>query len=439
MVELCQDKLSKKVGSEVYSHLEAEANKEVSLSLQMSLLDQYGEKNYYRPRRLIGNLWQVCSHFEELGIKLSPIDIIHVLFKCKLLFAVKSLDEYHQRAGGGFLSDPHFSKITLNDKAKGVDALISELLERIEDDIVERVIVSVVSHVNATSTEQQLFFEGLFEKMNAPFECFFDEDVLLEKYKAAEPGRIDYSREDAKRYFSNPSIGFRVSGSETYVHWYASAWLRTFFNILRVAGFIYPGQIDFVASTHKITAPTFPVELGTYSSGFFTWEEDTKKPWEKIPDGCLFRSFGYRGQSFMWLDKRTFGDIEKFILENRIVFDRLKNPWTHQNINDVAPCLDILSSATQIPDLGAKVLLIYCCLEHLFVPKEVRQDNKKYIIGGINALKPDFLSWFKHLYNLRCDYAHKGFVIRSDKLLSLVKESINNVVALMVAKLSLSI
>jgi hypothetical protein len=433
MAELYQDKLRKAIGQDIYSHLDNEANKEVSLSLQMPLLNQYGGKNYYRPRRLIGNLLQVCSHFEELGIKLSPIDIIQTLFKCKLFFAAKSLDEYYQRAGGSFLSE---TRLTLKDKSNGVEVLISEHLNRIEDDIRERVLLSVVSHVNSTSTEQQLFFEGLFEKMNAPFECFFDEDVLLEKYKAAEPGRIDYSKEDAKRYFSNPSIGFRISGSETYVHWYASAWLRIFFNILRIAGFIYPGQMDFGSPAHGITAPTCPVVPGT--SGFFTWEEDTKKPWEKIPDGCLFRSFGYRGQSIMWLDKRTFGDIEKFILENRIVFDRLKNPWTHQNINDVAPCLDILSSATQIPDLGAKVLLIYCCLEHLFVPKEVRQDNKKYIIGGINALKPDFLLWFKHLYDLRCDYAHKGFVIRSDKLLSLVKESMNNVVALMVAKLSLN-
>lgn len=438
MTEFCQDKLRKEIGQDIYSHLDNEANKKVSLSLQMPLLDENGKKNYYQQRYLIGNLLDECRHFEELGIKSSPIDIIQTLFKCKLLFAVKSLDEYHQRAGGRFLSEPQFI-ITLNDKSKGVDALISEHLERIEDDIRERVILSAVSHVNSTSTEQQLFFEGLSEKMNAPFECFFDEDILLEKYKAHEPGRIDYTKEDAKRYFSNPSIGFRISGSEIYVLWYASAWLRTFFNILRIAGFIYPGQMDFGCHAHEITAPTCPVVLGTNSSGFYTWEEDTKKPWEKIPDGCLFRSFGYRGQSIMWLDKRTFGNIEKFVLENRIVFDGLKNPWTLQNINDVAPTLDILSSATQIPDLGAKVLLIYCCLEHLFVPKEVRRDNKKYIIGGINALKPDFLSWFKRLYDLRCDYAHKGFVIKSDELLRLVKESMNNVVALMVAKLSLSI
>lgn len=435
MTELCQNKYREIIGQDIYSRLEDEADKEVSLSLKMPLLDQNDNNKYYQPRNLIGNLLSECSRFEELGIKLSPIDIVRVLFKCKLLFAVKSLDEYRQRAGGGFLSEPHFLKITLNDKSKGVDVLISEFLETIEDDIVERVLVSAVSHVNSTSTEQQLFFDGLFEKMSTPFECFFDEDILLEKYKAAEPGRIDGSKEDIKRYFSSPSIGFRVSGSETYVNWYASAWLRTFLNILRIAGFIYPGQIDFGASTHKITAPTVPVVLGTFSSGFATWDEDTKEPWRKIPDGCLFRSFGYRGQSIMWLDKRTFGDIEKFILENRIIFDRLKNPWTRQNINDVAPCLDILSSATQIPDLSAKVLLIYCCLEHLFVPKEVRQDNKKYIIGGINALKPDFLSWFKRLYDLRCDYAHKGFVIKSDELRSLVRESMSNVMALMVTKL----
>ena len=58
---------------------------------------------------------------------------------------------------------------------------------------------------------------------------------------------------------------------------------------------------------------------------------------------------------------------------------------------EVAPAIDILSSATQIPDMGAKILLIYCCLEHLFVPRNVEADNKKYIVGGMNALAPRLL------------------------------------------------
>jgi hypothetical protein len=74
-----------------------------------------------------------------------------------------------------------------------------------------------------------------------------------------------------------------------------------------------------------------------------------------------------------------------------------------------------LSSATQIPEVGAKILPIYCCLEHLFVPANVRRDNKKYIVGGINALRSDLLPWFDRLYDLRNGYAHKGFVLKTQK------------------------
>lgn len=137
----------------------------------------------------------------------------------------------------------------------------------------------------------------------------------------------------------------------------------------------------------------------------------------------------------MWLDTRTFNGIEKFLLDNKKVFELLKNPWDKQYLNDVSPTLDILSSATQIPDLGAKVLLIYCCLEHLFVPKNIVTDNKKYIVGGINALKSDLLEWFNRLYKLRCDYAHKGFIQRDEEVLGLVMESVRNVMKLLIAKL----
>lgn len=88
--------------------------------------------------------------------------------------------------------------------------------------------------------------------------------------------------------------------------------------------------------------------------------------------------------------------------------------------------------------MGAKILLIYCCLEHLFVPSNVEADNKKYIVGGMNALAPRLLRWFDRLYDLRCDYAHKGFVLRDDHTLALVMESMVNVMILLVAKLSVS-
>ncbi|MEI6711910.1 MAG: hypothetical protein WCK88_07205 [bacterium] len=85
----------------------------------------------------------------------------------------------------------------------------------------------------------------------------------------------------------------------------------------------------------------------------------------------------------------------------------MKNPWDNTSINDIAPTLDLLSSVTQAQDFGMKILLLYCSLEHLFVPKGKNTNNKEYIIGGIGALSPDLVTWFEDLYRLRNEYAHK--------------------------------
>ncbi len=187
-----------------------------------------------------------------------------------------------------------------------------------------------------------------------------------------------------------------------------------------------------------MTAPTYPVFLGDLAQGCYCWGEDKKESWAKIPDGCLFLWFGYRGLSNMWLDFRTSPRIKKFMLDHKRIFECLKNPWNSPSINDVAPALDILSSAAQIPDVGAKMLLVYCCLEHLFVPRNTISENKKSIIGGMNALAPVLLSWFNQLYDLRCAYAHKGFVLKDDRTMALIAESMKNVMTLLVAKLSVS-
>lgn len=63
-------------------------------------------------------------------------------------------------------------------------------------------------------------------------------------------------------------------------------------------------------------------------------------------------------------------------------------------MTDIVPTLDTVSSLTQAPDLGAKVLLIYCCLEHLFVPSDAGAEDSKYILGGLKALQPQLIPWF---------------------------------------------
>jgi hypothetical protein len=317
-------------------------------------------------------------------------------------------------------------------------ALEDRYVSGLETDIQERTLISPINSLNPDqrgTDQQQNFFEDLFQTLTIPLVIFLDD--LIEKHKQHEPGLGTYELDTAKKFFSAPSLGCTTTGTETYCFWLGTVWLRTFLNMLRIACFINPGQIDFFLNA-KMEPPTFPVFLGRHAQGAYQWQEDKKESWEKLPDGSLFRSWGFRGLSNMWLDLRNSPAVKQFMLDHKCIFVHLRNPWSEKSARDVAPVLDILSSATQIPDLGAKLLLMYCCLEHLFVPSQAGAENSKFIIGGLNALKPGLATWFRDLYDQRCEYAHKGFVLRTDRTLALIRDSMKNVMTLLAAKLSVS-
>lgn len=436
MTTLNRDTIEKRIGKVVYSRLEKIADNEVSISLKMQLIDENRNKNYYTLRLATGDLLDEYKLFDDLGLKFTPFDVVNVLFRCKMLFAVDDEEEYSQRVGGGSYVDEIKFIVRWQDKSKGVDTVIDQYFGRLDEFINPKTLIVQIDNFYPNNSAIQSFFDALFEKLGFSFVCFVNDKQLKKKHKNVEPGLRKYTLKNSKQFFSFPSIGYTTFGSEDYVFWYSMSWLRTLLNMVRIAYFISPPQIDFGVSAIKISAPLTPVFLGDYSTGCFCWDEDAKSPWERIPDGSFLLSFGYKGVTKMWLDVRVFSRIENFLIENRRIFDCIKNPWKKQSLYDVAPSLDILSAATQVQDLGAKILLIYCCLEHLFVPIDVRKDNKKYIVGGINALKPELLPWFNQLYELRCSYAHKGYVLKSDKVRGLVFESMKNTVSLLGAKLS---
>jgi hypothetical protein len=430
-----------KIGNEAYLHIESEAEKEVALAMQMPLLSKHNQERYYTPRFVAGELLGEFELFERVGLKISPTDLVKILFKCKLLFASQSEKEFGQRCGSLFpILIDSAAVLRWSERAEKVDVVIERHVSQLEAGIGERTLITHASSFASISGDAspQLFFEKLFASVGLPFVCFLDGGLLIEKHKQFEPSLTLYTRSRAEEFFSAPSFGFKCSGSRDYCFWYSTMWLRTFLNLLRIGSYIHPGQIAFGHSDVEVIAPTFPVFLGDHSGGAYKWDEDKQESWAKIPDGCLFRSFGYRGLSKAWFDRRTFPGLETFFQNQKKIFECLKNPWNERNIRDVAPTLDILSSATQIPDVGAKILLIYCCLEHLFVPKNARSDNRKYIVGGMNAIAPQLLTWFDRLYDLRCDYAHKGFVLRDDGIMGLVMDSMGKVMTILTAKLSVS-
>jgi len=433
-----KDNLEANMGGERYARIQTEAEKEVALAIQMPLKDKFNQDQYYSPRLLLREFQADYEHFQKVGLQILPLDLLWVLFRCKLLHAAKSEREFQQRGGQPTLFAnrailPHWT-----DKGMAFGALEDKYVSGLETDIQERTLISPINSLNPDHrgiNGHQNFFEDLFQALPIPLVPFLDD--LIEKHKRLEPGLRTYELDTAKKFLSAPSLGCTTTGTETYCFWLGTIWLRTFLNMLRIACFINPGQIEFGLDA-KMEPPTFPVFLGRHAQGAYQWQEDKKESWEKLPDGSLFRSWGFRGLSNMWLDLRNSRAIKQFMLDRKCIFVYLGNPWSDKSARDVAPVLDILSSATQIPDLGAKLLLIYCCLEHLFVPLQAGAENSKYIIGGLNALKPELTPWFKELYNQRCGYAHKGFVLRTDTTLALIRDSVKNVMTLLAAKLSVN-
>jgi hypothetical protein len=422
--------IREQIGEELYTRLEAEAEKEVALAIQFAIIDQYRQERYYCMRSLLTPLIKEFQIFQEKGFKFTPIDVVRILFKAKLLYPCKTEQEYSQRAGSSFLEEPCFVFRWEEERSQLVNEVIERHLGQLNSTITERTLASEITNFNTHPTmgSAQEFLDQLFVKLNLPFSAHIEDNIIPE-------GGID----DGSHRPEKGRIAFTATGTYSYVYFYAQVYLRTFLNILRIAGFLHKGQVDFGMWGIVIMAPTAPWFLNTNAvGGGYSWKEDERKPWEKIPDGCLFLSFGYRGISTLFLDNRTFTGIEKVFVDNLLIFKELLNPWNEKSTGDIATSLDILSTATQMPDLGAKILQIYCCLEHLFVPKNVQKDNIKYIVGAINVLKPDLLAWFDKLYKLRCDYAHKGYVQKDEQTLFLVSESIGNTMTLLTAKLKQS-
>lgn len=424
------DLIKSKIPQDVWNKLNKLAEDEVSIALNYPLKDRYQpyKDNFpYMQRFLMGELLDECDLFDKLDIKILPTEIIDILFRVKLIFVSKDQQSFYIRSNCRYLWDK---------KSDGIDKILTDDFESLGQSIRKRTLATPVNSYNDEEKLESLV-ENVAAEIKAPFEAFINDKLLIEKHKQWCHCTTDCTLEDAKQHFKAPSLTFSIEGTPLFCRMYAGSWNRTLLNLIRVTGFISPCVMSFGDGNVKYMAPLGSSFIDTGEIGCFNWQQDKLEPWRKIPDGCLFLSFGFRGLSEICVDGRTLPEMKKLILENKIIFNYLKRPWGNRAVNDIYPALDILNSATQLPDLGAKILLSYCCLEHLLVPKGQNRDNKKYIVGGINALRPDLLPWFNELYKLRCDYAHKGYVQSEENIIKLIKESMRNILFILSAKLSL--
>jgi hypothetical protein len=425
------EEIKSNIGEETYLKLDRSAN---GLFSQLKSNPSLSFKSMIED--LLIKLVNECELFENKGLRINPIDVINILYKCKLIKSCKTKEDYDKKIVGYNYVDEFDFFIPWAKKDTDINVLIQEYHERLKSLIKEHTLLIEINSFNGNNYEIQSFLDNLFRELKYPFKTFIDSSFIISEHKKL--GLVFESNlENAQSYFCSPSIGFSVSGSLLYCRWYSNFWLKSFLSLLKVGGFIYPGQIEFGCNiVTAIQAPNFPVFLGTYSKGIYIWDEDKKELLTKIPDGCLSRSYGNRSITKMWLDIRTFTYIRKFIVDNRPIFESLKNPWNIKVQKDILPTLDIMSSTIYSIDIGAKILLTYCCLEHLFVPLNVKINNKSYIVENINSLDPSLNDWFEELYKYRCDYAHKGYIKGNNKILDFIKISMFNVLILLRKKIS---
>lgn len=420
------------IGVKIFEKLEKEANKEVAISLKEPLvIDTY--QNYYRQRFLPPLLTNEYKVFFDLNLWITPFDIVNILFRVKMLYASNNEQEYRQKTSAWSLYDETSFCIPWNYRStKKYLEVVEEYFERIQSFSTQKSLVIEVWEFQSLNWYPEPFFNNLLSSIKIPGRFFLSYESAENEYKKITK-RMKYNETNVKEYYLYPSVIHTSFWSGDYCYHFSSMVLRTILNLIRIGCFIYPWQISFWDTSIKIEGVKTPVFLWKNSRWCFNWKEDEKEPWNKIPDWWLRISFWYKWIQKIRFDERNYANIEMFFLDNVIFFNQ--NPWSSVYLNDIAPVLDLLNSSTQVQDLWAKLLLIYCCLEHLFVPKWQIRGNKKSISESIQILDSSLLWWFERIYTLRCSYAHKWFIQKNEETLSLIMESMNNIVKLLRLKI----
>lgn len=408
------EKIKETLGVEVYEEIEKIVKWEIGIAkdfvLEIERLPQY-----YRSRFLLPDFVHLYEIFEEKWLEITPDDFFTILFKCRMLSICKSNEEYYRRTWVSSYFEDHKFINLWQSKDKWYEESVEQCLQEIYKMLEKRTLMTQISLVkNFDKIKNSINLKEFLESIMA---------VLWLPYSFVENEKWIY-------------VGFTCFWSHTRCYWFSCQLLRTFMSVLKIAAFRYPVQIDVWEKGIEILPTTSPVFRESWYTGWFDWHENERKPFLRYPDGYLFRSFGNRSVSKTWLDIRNLEWVKNFFLKNKIIFDKLKNPWSEEAIYDIATSIDLLSSSTQSQDLGTKILLLYCSLEHLFVPIGMDSENKRYILWAINALQPSFLPWFQKLYKMRCDYAHKWYILdNSNEVIGFIMDSMEKILDLLTLKL----
>jgi len=256
------EKIKKTIGEEIFTALEKEADAEVGRNVRYPLQNKWGQDIWYSPTiSSVDNVIKYTDYFykfEELLLKISPLDIINILYRCKLIFAFQTDQEYQRKNSSIIWADEITFSISWKLKEKGVDSLIEDYFERLKTFERTRYLVAATCSFDDLDSNVQHVFKKLFDDLNLPYYCFFQVPEMR-KAETELVNKYNYDDKDLQRYFGDKSFGYKEFGSSLYIYWKGIINLRNFLNLIRIKGIIYPPQVDFGQENIKILPPISPI------------------------------------------------------------------------------------------------------------------------------------------------------------------------------------
>lgn len=253
-----QEEIKNKIGNDIYSKLDKMSNFALGGKYSFCFDSPLGQNSFIE--ELLPTVIPICKLFEDKKFTISPFDVVNVLYKCKLLKSAKSKEDYKNKTLHYNLVDEFDFFIPWHKKDIEFNELTKGYFERLSSFQNNNTLITHISSYKGSNFEIQRFLDGVFHKLNFPFRAYFDDSVIKENYLKRNGEWADFDKDRANRYFSAPSIGFECYGSKLYCRWHSNIWLKSIISLLKIGGFIHPGQIEYGFNIR---------DASSYASNFF--------------------------------------------------------------------------------------------------------------------------------------------------------------------------
>ena len=151
------------IGEELYSNLNKLANGAFSKKSQLCSNTPLGQNSYIE--EILPKLVTECEIFENKNLRISPIDVINILYKCKLVKASGTIEDYKKSTVCYNLVDEFDFFIPWEKRNNSEENLIQDCFERLQSLLKSNTLIVEINSFNGGSYEIQSFFDNLFKEL----------------------------------------------------------------------------------------------------------------------------------------------------------------------------------------------------------------------------------------------------------------------------------